>query len=87
MAATSPLVFADRLLRPRFLGGGQRQLDIMLLRNKKDQMVRIADWMREGKVRAVIDSTYEFEDAVRAFEKLKTGRARGKIVVRVAENP
>lgn len=87
VAATSPLVFADRLLRPRFLGGGQRQLDIMLLRNKKDQMVRIADWMREGKVRAVIDSTYEFEDAVRAFEKLKTGRARGKIVVRVAENP
>ncbi|KAL2000237.1 hypothetical protein VTN02DRAFT_3380 [Thermoascus thermophilus] len=84
---SSPLALADRLLRPRFLGGGRRQLDVMLLNNNKEDLERIGRWMMEGKVRAVIDSTYEFEDAVQAFEKLKSGRARGKIVVHVAENP
>ncbi|KAL2012423.1 hypothetical protein VTN00DRAFT_5141 [Thermoascus crustaceus] len=87
VGSSSPLVFADRLLRPRFVGGGRRQLDIMILNNNKGDLVRIGEWMREGKVKAVIDSTYEFEDAVKALEKLKSGRARGKIVVYVAENP
>ncbi|GAM82317.1 hypothetical protein ANO11243_002960 [Dothideomycetidae sp. 11243] len=33
----------------------------------------------------VIDSTFNFEDAAAAFERLNTGRARGKVVVRVSE--
>jgi len=47
-------------------------------------LVTIAEWMKEGKLRAVIDTVYKFEEGVRAFEKLKSGRARGKIVVDVA---
>jgi NADPH:quinone reductase-like Zn-dependent oxidoreductase len=39
----------------------------------------------EGKLRAVVDSTFVFEDAPKAYEKLKTGRAKGKIVVHVKE--
>jgi len=39
----------------------------------------------EGRqVRAVIDQKFAFEDAPKAFEKLKTGRVKGKIVVNVA---
>jgi alkaline phosphatase D len=37
-------------------------------------------------VKGVLDSVFEWEDAPRAYEKLKTGRARGKIVVRVAQD-
>jgi NADPH:quinone reductase-like Zn-dependent oxidoreductase len=41
-------------------------------------------WMEEGKVKAVIDKKFPFEEAPKTFAKLKTGRTRGKIVVDVA---
>ena len=40
--------------------------------------------MKEGKVKPVIDQTFPFEQAPNAFEKLRIGRAKGKIVVDVA---
>jgi len=36
--------------------------------------------MAEGKARSVMDSVLEFEDVPKAFEMLRTGRAKGKIV-------
>ena len=45
---------------------------------------QIGTWMKEGKIRAVIEEKFPFEDAQKAFTKLKTGRTRGKIVVDVA---
>ncbi|USP75849.1 uncharacterized protein yc1106_03123 [Curvularia clavata] len=47
---------------------------------------QLAAWMVEGKLRAVIDSTWEFGDVPKAYEKLKTGRAKGKIVVHIRED-
>ncbi|GAW25460.1 putative zinc-binding dehydrogenase [Rosellinia necatrix] len=45
-----------------------------------------ATWMREGTIRAVIDGDIDaFEDAPKAFQKLKEGRTRGNLVVRVSE--
>jgi NADPH:quinone reductase-like Zn-dependent oxidoreductase len=32
-----------------------------------------------------VDSVFAFEDAKEAFERLNTGRAKGKVVVRVGE--
>lgn len=32
----------------------------------------------------MIDSTFPFEDAEKAYERLNTGRARGKVIVEVA---
>lgn len=34
-----------------------------------------------GKVKPVVDSVWKFEDALKAYEKLMTNRARGKIIV------
>lgn len=34
-------------------------------------------------MKVVIDSTFEYPDAAKAFERLKTGRAKGKIIVHV----
>ena len=68
-------------LFPGFLGGGQRAYQSILAEPKPDQLERIADWMKEGKVKAVIDEKFPFEKAVEAFRRLKTGRARGKIVI------
>ena len=36
-----------------------------------------------GKVRPLVDSVYAFEDVLKAYEKLMTKRATGKIVVKV----
>jgi alkaline phosphatase D len=33
----------------------------------------------------VVDSVFGFEDVPEAFKKLKTGRAKGKVVVRVKD--
>lgn len=45
------------------------------------------DWLEEtlslDKEKIIIDSTWEFEQVKEAFEKLNTGRARGKVIVNV----
>jgi len=32
-----------------------------------------------------IDSVYSFQDAKQAFERLNTGRARGKVVIKICD--
>ena len=71
-------------LWPGFLGGKKRQFVSFLAQPKLDQLQQIAIWMAEGKVKAVIDSRVPFDKAPDAFRKLKTERARGKVVVDVA---
>ena len=71
-------------LLPGFLGGVKRKVEGFLTSHNVEQLQQIGDWMAEGKVRTMIDQTFTFEDAPKAIEKLKTGRARGKIVVDVA---
>ena len=72
---------------PSFLGGGKRPYSSIFAVNKYDDLAQIGQWMKEGKVRAVIDSVFEFEEGNKSFEILKSGRARGKIVVRVTDKP
>lgn len=72
------------LLWPSFLGGGKRKLLPFLTKTSQDELAQVVAWMKEGKLKAVIDEKFAFEDAPQAFLKLKTGRAKGKIVVDVA---
>ena len=76
----------SRLLWPAFLGGGKRKFQLFLTKTEAEDLSKIAAWMQEGKLKAVVDEIFDMEGKgpVRAFEKLKTGRARGKIIVRVA---
>jgi NADPH:quinone reductase-like Zn-dependent oxidoreductase len=69
---------------PGFLGGGQRERISFLAATRLDELSQIGKWMVEGKVRAVIDQRFPMEQAPEAFQKLKTGRATGKIMVDVA---
>ncbi|KAK2038842.1 zinc-binding dehydrogenase [Colletotrichum somersetense] len=79
------LNLAPSMLLPVFLGGARHKFEVFWPKNSHDDLVRIAAWMAEGKVCTVVDSTFEFEDAVKAYEKLKEGSATGKILVRVAK--
>lgn len=77
---------ADRALRPAFLGGGRRAYRFHVLKSKCEDLVRLAGWLRDGTIRAVVDGeAYPFEEAPRAFEKLRTGRVRGNLVVKVSD--
>ena len=72
-----------RKVTPGFLGGMQGTVKGFWPEAKKEDLMKIAEWMKDGKVKAVIDSRFEFEEAPKAIEKLRSGRAKGKIVVEV----
>lgn len=73
-----------RKLLPKFLGGIQGNIEGFWPSPKKEDLEQIGLWIKEGKVKIVFDERFKFEDAPKAVEKLKTGRARGKIVIEVA---
>ena len=74
----------SRMARPGFLGGGKRKFEFVNIANKAQDFEQLAAWMAEGKIKTVIDQAFAFEDAPKAFEKLRTGRAKGKIIVNVS---
>jgi NADPH:quinone reductase-like Zn-dependent oxidoreductase len=76
---------AYRFLVPAALGGGKRPFAFGMTKTNFEHFTTLGEWMAEGKLKPVIDEVFAFEDAPKAYRKLKTGRARGKIVVRVRE--
>jgi NADPH:quinone reductase-like Zn-dependent oxidoreductase len=68
--------------QPKFLGGGSRNYAFLRSQNVKEDFELAAKWLQEKQVEAVIDSTFEWKDAVDAYKKLKSGRAKGKIIVK-----
>ena len=68
---------------PGFLGGGKRRHVSFLAQPKLDQLQQMGTWMAEGKMKALIDSRFPFDEAPDAFRRLKTGRAKGKVVINI----
>lgn len=75
----------SRSLIPGFLGGGKRNFTMVMTKQSHEGLARIGEWMKEGKVKGIIDEVFPYEDAPKAYAKLKTGRAKGKIVVAAAK--
>jgi NADPH:quinone reductase-like Zn-dependent oxidoreductase len=69
--------------RPGFLGGGRSRYAFKATAQKREDMEKLAAWIAEGKLKVVIDSVFEFEDAIKAVEKLKEGSSTGKVIVHV----
>ena len=74
-----------KMLCPGFLGGGKRPYQMMTVSSTGSQLGEIGQWMAEGKVKAVVDEVLAMENAPKAFEKLKSERTKGKIVVSVSD--
>jgi NADPH:quinone reductase-like Zn-dependent oxidoreductase len=85
VGASAMATFAERLVVPGFLGGGKRKYVIFFFKNTREDLVKVGEWVQKGAVKVQLDTAFDFEDAVHAFEKLRSGRARGKIVVHVAK--
>ncbi|KIN03333.1 hypothetical protein OIDMADRAFT_117349 [Oidiodendron maius Zn] len=75
---------ASSLLRPAVLGGGKNKFVMYVTKNRHDDLVQIAQWMGEGKLKTVMDSCFDFADVAKAFAHLKKGTSAGKVVVHVA---
>ncbi|KAI0020775.1 NAD(P)-binding protein [Xylariomycetidae sp. FL0641] len=75
---------AARALLPAALGGMRHPFQFLMTRNDAEHLRLFAQWMQEGKIRAVVDEVFEYADAPKAFAKLKGGRVRGKLVVKGA---
>ncbi len=46
-------------------------------------MERVVALFGEGKLKVVVDSEWEFEQVLEAYDVLLSGRAKGKIIIRV----
>ncbi|KAF2996176.1 hypothetical protein E8E14_004420 [Neopestalotiopsis sp. 37M] len=71
----------SRALLPSFLGGGSRSWQMLAVKVNHDDFVHIGKLMQEGKVKAVIEETFDYQNAPKAVERIKSGRTVGKVVV------
>lgn len=68
---------------PSVLGGGKAKFEAYFAASDRAAFEEIAQWMAEGKVRTVVDSVLAFSEMPKAIERIKSGAATGKILVRV----
>ena len=61
-----------------------RNASIIMVESYRRDLDTIAGWMAGGQVRSIIDSTYPLAQAQQAYDRSRTGRARGKIVIEIA---
>jgi len=73
----------DFRLRPRWLGGTKRRFAMVSVHHSKEESETIFKLLSEGKVKHRIDSVYAFEDVLKAYEKVVSSRAVGKVVIEV----
>lgn len=77
-----PIVAATQWMRwAKGKSGLGESYDVVILNPKNEALEQATETLREDVI--FIDSVHEFEDAKKAFERLNTGRAKGKVVVRV----
>lgn len=75
---------AFRFAVPTWLGGGRRPFSFAFASTNFDDYQDLAELVVKGNVKPVIDETFDLEQTPEAYKKLRTGRAKGNIVVRVA---
>lgn len=85
MAAHSVLDMTMKFLWPGFIGGGKRKFQFWQVSSDSAQLEEIGRWMADSQVRSVVDEVFPLQHASKAFEKLKMGRTKGKIVVTVSD--
>ncbi|KAK4227825.1 Reticulon-4-interacting protein 1, mitochondrial [Podospora fimiseda] len=50
-----------------------------------NNLAEIGDLIAAGKLRPTVDSVWEFDEFEKAFERLESGHAKGKIVIKVSD--
>ncbi|PGH08139.1 hypothetical protein GX51_01292 [Blastomyces parvus] len=73
------------LLLPSFLGGGHGGFAFVRTGPSKMRIEKVRRMVEEGKLRAVVDSVWEMEDAMKAYERNMSKHMKGKVLVKVQE--
>ncbi|PFY12738.1 NADPH:quinone reductase [Bacillus toyonensis] len=59
------------------------QYSFLFMKPSGDQLRTIANYIKAGQIKPVIDRFFPFEDAQKAMEYSESGRAKGKIIVKM----
>jgi len=68
---------------PAWLGGVPRRYIMFSTPPSKDDAIVLIKLVEEGKLKASVDSVFGMEDVIRAYERIATMRARGRVIVKV----
>ncbi|BGO94128.1 hypothetical protein NBRC10512_006950 [Rhodotorula toruloides] len=71
----------NRNLRPAFLGGVPRKYKFGMMKPAEGELDEMAQFIREGKLKAIVDEVFPFEKALAAYDRQMSNRAKGKVVV------
>jgi NADPH:quinone reductase-like Zn-dependent oxidoreductase len=63
-----------------------QKIGMMMAQGNPDDLKLIADLMQAGKVTTVIDRTYALSEIREAVRYVEAGRARGKVIIKVAQD-
>jgi NADPH:quinone reductase len=84
-------VYVTLLPSFRFFAGATRALltskscRILVVRSRREDLSRLADWMSAGRLVSSIDSTFPLEKVPEALRRLKSGDVLGKVAVAVSD--
>lgn len=59
------------------------QRRLVMVRSRRTDLAEVGEWLRDGRLRAVIDSRYPLARARDAFVTLESKRARGKLIIEI----
>ncbi|NOU46367.1 MAG: NADP-dependent oxidoreductase [Bacteroidales bacterium] len=51
--------------------------------NRTENLLEISQLAEQHKIKAVIDKVFDFEESIAAFQYLSTGRAKGKVIIKI----
>lgn len=71
------------LSTPTWLGGTKRTHKIFMLKHKKSRLDEIQKMVADGLITPPVDTVYDFEDVLKAYERQISARATGKIIIKV----
>jgi NADPH:quinone reductase-like Zn-dependent oxidoreductase len=74
------------LLFGRLLSFGKKKMTFIAAKPSEDDLNFIAGLMENKTIRTVIDRRFKFGETREAFEYLRKGHARGKVVIKVCED-
>ncbi|WP_349409814.1 NADP-dependent oxidoreductase [Pseudalkalibacillus sp. SCS-8] len=81
MKKTLFMLISNKLMR--MAKKHQVEYDFLLMRPNGEQLEQITHLIEEGKIKPVIDRIYDLEEAQGAMNYLETGRAKGKVIIKV----
>ena len=77
----------SRMMRPGFLGGGKTPFQLVQCKSSRNDFKQIAQWVQEGKVKVILEpEKFTWNDVPKAYEKVQSGRTKGKIVIEVPDD-